>query len=216
MDMKKTPRIISHTPLLFVLILIACIGSVTTLSHAAPSSATPLPFDGFRGFIWGVSPDDISHYEKAVFYKKEGTREYYVEKDAAKPREFLALIRYDFQNGKLWRGQLSYPDFHKENPQDALDFVMDEKRALSAIYGPSTRDDLNWLKKRYKNFPDLWGQAFYAGDFRITSEWETPKTLIRLHAYVDDDGHYKISYTAEQISSPPSSPSPRESVRPKP
>lgn len=156
-----------------------------------------------RHFVWGATQEDIRKYETGTFFKNEGGSDYYVEpfKDFYKT-EFFRTIRYDFKDGKLWRGQYSYDQLHEPNPMTIFQRAADFKIALEEIYGPPTSDVLVWKKTRYRNTPRMLGSALRSGDVEIKTTWNLPGTLVVMRTY-NDGAVYQLTYTAEKVEAAP-------------
>lgn len=179
---------------------IILIAAITTV-FAAPAMAkerSPL-----RHFIWGATPEDIRKYETGTYFKSEGGSDFYVEpfKDFYKP-EFFRTIRYDFKDGKLWRGQYSYDQLHEANPMDIFQRAADFKIALEGIYGKPTTDVLVWKNQRYRNHPARLGSALRSRHVEIETTWKLPGTLVVMRTY-NDGAVYQLTYTAEKIEAAP-------------
>jgi hypothetical protein len=72
--------------------------ALTLLVCALPASANEM--SPLRHFLWGTTPEEVRKFETATFYNKDETSEFYVE-----PLDgYNRTIRYDFRDGKLWRG----------------------------------------------------------------------------------------------------------------
>lgn len=171
------------------------------LVFAAPAMAkerSPL-----RHFVWGASPEDIRKYETGTYFKSEDGSDYYVEpfEDFYK-REFYRTIRYDFKDGKLWRGQYSYDRLHEPNPMSIFERAADFKIALEKIYGKPTTDTLIWKNERYRKYPSLLGSALRSGHLVVETTWKLPDTQVVMQVY-NDGTVYQLTYTAEKIEAVP-------------
>lgn len=167
------------------------------LVFAAPAVAKER--SALRHFVWGATPEDIRKFETATFFKSEDGSDYYVEpfEDFYKV-EFYRTIRYDFKDGKLWRGQYSYDQLHEANPMSIFERAVDFKIALENIYGKPTNDTLIWKKLRYRNYPKMLGSALRSGHVEVETTWKLPDTLVVMRAY-NDGTVYQLTYTAEKV-----------------
>lgn len=154
----------------------------------------------FRYFVWGVSPEDVKKFETAGFYKEEGGSLYFLE--LPNPKDFRRLIRYDFEDGKLWRGSYDYQELKDPNPGRFLDMYEDVKRMISKAYGDPAKVDYIWKDPLYKNYPQFWGRALLSGDLKFYTEWDDRGTKAYLTlAY--EKPVYKIIFTAEKAGEKP-------------
>ena len=167
------------------------------LIYAAPAMAketSPL-----RHFVWGATKEDIRKFETGTYFKSEGESDFYVEpfKNFYKT-EFFRTIRYDFKDGKLWRGQYSYDALHEPDPMTIFQRAADFKIVLEKIYGEPTTDVLIWKNMRYRKYPTLLGSALRSGHVEIKTTWELPGTLVVMRTY-NDGTVYQLTYTAEKV-----------------
>jgi hypothetical protein len=137
-----------------------------------------------------------------MFFKSEGESDFYVEpfEDFYKT-EFYRTIRYDFRDGKLWRGQYSYDALHEPDPMTIFQRAADFKIALEKIYGKPTKDVLIWKNLRYRNYPHLLGSALRSGHLEIQTTWELPGKKVVMRCY-NDGAVYQLTYIAEQVKAP--------------
>lgn len=154
----------------------------------------------FRYFVWGVSPEDVKKFETAGFYKEEGDSLYFLELPG--PKDFRRLIRYDFENGKLWRGVYDYQELKNPNPGRFLDMYEDLKRMVSKSYGDPVKVDYIWKNQFYKNYPQFWGRSLLSGDLKFYTEWKTGETKAYL-TLAHEKPVYKIVFTAEKAGTAP-------------
>lgn len=152
----------------------------------------PAKADVFRGFIWGVSKDDVRAYEKAVYYDDRDGLSFFEDINGTR-----RIYRYDFREDGLWRVRVNYMALHRPYTQEVLDIVADQQRSLSDKYGAPAREELVWMKNRYRRYSQLLSRAFAMGDVRIETDWQNADTLVRMRAYKGDP-YYELQYVIEK------------------
>jgi hypothetical protein len=159
-------------------------------------TAAPRAFaqEGFRGFIWGVTPSDVRTFETAAFYKEEGGSLYFLERLSR--NDFRRLIRYDFRDGGLWRASYEYQEYTHPNSHAALERYEDMVRELSKTYGEPAEDEFLWRDRLYRNHPNLWGRALLSGDLRRRTVWQTEETRVTAQIHMTNP-YFFLGYTAE-------------------
>lgn len=170
-----------------ILFLLALIVAIPAMAQSAPAP--------FRGFIWGVSPEDVRHFEKAIFYKEDKGSLLFLDQ----PDEFRRLIRYDFDGGKLWRARYDYVELTLPNSAAVMDRVADLERELTSQYGKPSKQELIWKNRLYANYPQFWARSFLSGDLKFRTEWDFGDTKIVLQSF-HDDLYYQLFYTAEKTN----------------
>ncbi len=166
------------------------ISSLLLILIAAPAHAEGI----FRGFVWGVTKQDVRQFEKAAPYKSEENRLVFLEK----PDRFRRMITYDFQDGKLIGAKYEYLEFHYPRAGQVLNDYVDLKNSLSKIYGDAPQEEMIWKDRSYKNYPEFWSRALLSGDLKFRTTWKLKKTQIVLECYRWGD-NYKMFYTVEKI-----------------
>jgi hypothetical protein len=147
--------------------------------------------DVFRGFIWGVSPEDVRAYEKAVYYDDRDGLSFFEDIDGAR-----RIYRYDFRDDKLWRIRVSFMELHRPYTQQVLDMIADEQNRLERKYGKPVREGLVWTDNTYRRYGQLFKRAFAMGHVRIEADWQTADTAVQMRAYKGDP-YYELQYTIE-------------------
>lgn len=155
---------------------------------AAAREISPL-----RHFVWGASAEDVRKFETATFYKKDETSEYYVEP----LNGYNRTIRYDFRDGKLWRGYYGYNRLHNPDPLEIMRQAVDFRMALEQIYGKPTTNELVWRRTGYSKDSRWLSAAMRAGDVKVQVTWVLPGTKVVMESYNNGD-FYEMNYTAEQ------------------
>lgn len=167
--------------------------------YGTPARPVVMPekTDGvFRGFIWGVSKDDVRTYETAAFYKEEPNALFFIERPSEE--DFSRVIRYDFQDGKLWRVEYSFQELNDPDASVIMNIHEDFKNALKLQYGAPKSEDMLWGNTPYRNHPQLWPRAMLSKALRMKTLWETEGTRVTLENYfIDPD--FKLSYIVEDI-----------------
>jgi hypothetical protein len=186
MDWKG--RVILRFVLFILLVLMAC-----------PVQAQQSGND-FRNFIWGATRADVKQYETAKFYKEEGDSVYFVELPGE--NDFRRVIRYDFKDDKLWRGEYEFQEYTEPNSLDVLNRYEDYVRELSKQYGEPTQDDFIWKDKTYVRYPHLWGRALLSGDLKRRTVWSTAKTVTEAEIFAQSP-YYFLGYGAEAVQQSP-------------
>lgn len=161
----------------------------------APLSAGAQIGTMYRGFIWGVGQDDVRAYEKAHFFEQVEDSLVFIEE--VKGRR--ALIRYDFENDKLWRIKYEYVGLNYPTTDKVLDVVMEERANLAARFGDPVAENLVWKYSTFRNHPQLFSRAFARGHVTIQMEWQNDDTFVRLQSAkgeVDFDLFYTIENRA--------------------
>ncbi|PZO85444.1 MAG: hypothetical protein DI626_07365 [Micavibrio aeruginosavorus] len=149
-----------------------------------------------RGFIWGVSKQDVRQYEQAVFWE-EGDDYLRFFEDAGGYRR---VIEYDFRGNRLWRMHYDYRELTPPNPDIVMNLYYDQQRALSSLYGEPSSDRMTGRSGRSVRVrPENWGRFLYGGDLRLVSVLNILDTRITLQAYGEGQGFYKLFYTAEKM-----------------
>lgn len=158
--------------------------------------AMPKPTEGvFRNFIWGVSPEDVKTFETAVLLRDDGDALVFVEQPSRK--DFRRTIRYDFRNGKFWRGTYEFQDLDDPNADTILNIHEDFKRAMIGQYGKPSDEELIWTKlSPYKNHPKFWGRAVFSKALKFRTVWEQDATKVVLENYFLGP-HYRLAYMVE-------------------
>jgi len=169
--------------------------TVITLVCAFPAQAREI--SPLRNFMWGATPEDVRKFETATFYKKEGDSEFYVEAF----KDSYRTIRYDFRDGKLWRGRYSYDALYHPDPMNVMRQVADFQLALEQIYGKPTADELVWKRNRYRNDSKWLTAAIRSGDVTVRTTWMLPQTKVVMEAY-NNVRVYELGYTAEKYEPP--------------
>lgn len=165
--------------------------SLVLMIAAAPALAQAKPV--FRDFIWGVGKEDVRAFESARWYKDEGDSSFFVEK----PDKFRRTIRYDFQDGKLWRTYYGWNELHYADPMLIFEEAAKLQVSLEEIYGEPDKEEIEWLDNRYRNQGRLLGSALRNGDIRVRTIWTLPDALVVM-AFYHDGEHYQLHYTVEQ------------------
>ncbi len=163
------------------------------LVFAAPASAQEKPV--FRNFIWGVSKEDVRSFESARWYKDEGDSSFFV----TKPDKFRRTIRYDFRDGKLWRGYYGWNELHYADPMKIFEEGAKLQVGLEKIYGEPTKEEFEWVRTRYRNAAWRLGTALRSGDVRVRTVWELPGSRVVMEFY-HDGVLYQLHYTVEDTA----------------
>lgn len=179
--------------MIFLRFTVLIIAIVFCAAPALAQETSPL-----RRFVWDLTPDEVRKVETGTFYKSEGDSDYYVEpfKNFYKP-EFYRTIRYDFQGGKLWRGQYSYDALALPDPQLIFDRAADFQIALEKLYGKPSKELLVWKNEKFRRKPRLLGAALREGHLEIRTVWDVADTQVVMRAY-NDGTVYQLTYTAEK------------------
>lgn len=193
-------------PLFILSLLILC--PATMAQDGVPQSLVEAPDSGvvdkipdagiFRHFIWGASPEDVKKFETASFYKEEGGSLYFVEQPGG-GTDFRRLIRYDFRNGKLWRGNYEYQELSESTTDAVVDRYKLLKSMLASDYGAAPFEQTIWKDKFYRKYPKFWARAILSGDLKLRASWTLPDTRVALNLSAESP-YYFLSYTAEQVS----------------
>jgi len=160
---------------------------------------TPLPSfaagdEGvFRGFVWGVTKEDVRKFEKARFYKEEGDALFFLEK----PDRFRRLITYRFADGGLIGAKYEMVEYHEPDPQDVLTRSADWTNQLKEKYGEPSAEEMIWKNKFYRTRPNFWFRAMRRGDLRIESKWTISGGGVVMKNY-HDGYNYQLYYTVEK------------------
>ena len=170
------------TVLIFFAVLMVC--------FAASAKAAD-----FRGFIWGVSKEDVRKYERAIFYKEEGDSLYFL----LQPDYFRRLIRYDFKDGKLFRARYEYVELFTPQSLDIIARYLDLKDKVSKEYKMQPVEDLEWRDKTYANYPQYWPNAFMGRDLIFRATWAFGNTRVLMETY-HEKTYYQLYYQAEQVA----------------
>jgi len=171
-----------------------CVMALAALIFAAAPARAD---DGaFRNFIWGVSKQDVRHFEPAIFYKEEGNSLYFI---IEKPGDYRRIVKYDFTDGRLSGASLSYQELTPPTPDIVMDMFYDEEDRLKADLGDPVKEDFTFKEKTYKNFPQFWGRALREQDLRIRIEWVKSGTRTVLWCY-HDGLMYQLYQTAEPVA----------------
>lgn len=149
----------------------------------------------FRGFVWGVTPGDVQKYETAKFYKEQDGSLYFLERPSKK--DFRRMIRYDFKDGKLWRGDYEYQEYSEPDSNAPLNRYEDMVRLLEKEYGKPGADDFLWKDKTYYGYPKFWGRALRSGDLVRRTTWLFGETRIVAELYFSKP-YYALRYGAER------------------
>lgn len=149
-----------------------------------------------RGFIWGVTPEDVKHFERVVLFDEiENTLFFIDEINGIK-----TLISYEFIDGKLWRVVM---DMQKDDYPDPQEIVKDFVRfqvGLNKRYGEMTSTKLDWSNDYYKDKPDYWGLAVYNGHLKMRMDWQSGKTDVSMTLGAEDyDYDFKMTFTSRAI-----------------
>ncbi|MFZ5814447.1 MAG: copper amine oxidase N-terminal domain-containing protein [Bacillota bacterium] len=133
--------------------------------------------EGFRGLVWGSTPEQVKSKETATFLGAEGDNLYYtgVELDGAN----YAVV-YRFLEGHLAAGYyILDEEFYNNNRY--IDTYSSLRRLLIEKYGaPVNPVDQIWKDDLFRDSPSDWGLAVAAEDLVYRSEWQTPESTIRM------------------------------------
>ena len=146
-----------------------------------------------RGFVWGVSLEDVKNFETARLLETyEGALFY---RDTIEKRD--VLISYEFADNKLWRVRLDYQDDYSD-PQEYIRLLLDLQMMLEGRFGQATKENFLWHNDRERNFPQHWGHAVLRRDLDITIFWDLPETHVRIDLHSDETFQQKLSITFVQ------------------
>ncbi len=155
---------------------------------------TTIPANGlFRGFVWGVSREEVRRFETAQFFEEvEGSLFFIDQADG-----FRTLIRYDFEDNKLWHARFEYVDAYFPRFPDAMDFLITIEMRLNDTFGTPLQEQLIWRNNQFRNFPDQWGSAVMNGHLDLKVTWEALNTHVALTAFARNLD-LKVTYDLEQ------------------
>ncbi|NQZ13872.1 MAG: hypothetical protein HRT94_03465 [Alphaproteobacteria bacterium] len=126
-----------------------------------------------RGFVWGVSPQDVSQFESGKFLKSEGDNAFY--SDEIFGRE--STIGYQFVQGQLNRVRIDIHQ-HYTDPQDWIRLLMKVNHSLSERWGVPLSEDFVWADEKHKNYPDDWGIAVMMKHMKASMRWVAKDTFV--------------------------------------
>lgn len=175
--------------------LIVFFALALTAPSAFAQQSSQQPQEIFRHFVWGATKSDVISYEKAQFYKSEENSTYYIE--TLPKQDFRRLIRYDFKEGKLWRGFYEIQDLTYPDPAKVLNLYEDMKRELIGLYGKPSQDLYTWKNKKYFDYPEFWGRALRSGDLKPSTHWDLADSTVVLELSRQDP-YYSLQYTAQK------------------
>ena len=149
----------------------------------------------FRGFVWGVSMQDVRKFEKAAFYKEEGDSLYYLEQ--LSKTDFVRHIRYDFAGDKLVGARYELKNMAFSSPETAVDVYDSIKSKIDRARRVKGEESFVWRNKTYLNYPEFWPRAVRSGDLKMQSHWVYADGEQDLSFWFAD-GRYKILITAQK------------------
>jgi hypothetical protein len=149
----------------------------------------------FRGFVWGVSEEDVRNFEKAAFYKEEGDSLYYLEQ--LSKTDFVRHIRYDFIGNKLVGARYELKNMTFASPETAVDVYDSIKSKIDRARRVRGEESFVWRDKTYLNYPEFWPRAVRNGDLKMRAHWVYADSEQDLSFWFAD-GRYKILITAQK------------------
>ncbi len=172
-----------------------------SITHARPYDFNPqIPeiakASDFRGFVWGVSRQDVKKYETAIFYKEEAEYIYFIEQPSK--NDFRRLIRYEFLDNKLIAARYSYEELTTPNPDDIVDFYERFKKKISLSKGSAQDEKFIWRNRIYQRFPEMWNGAIRSGDLKIEAYWRFSKQTSARLSLSFKDSYYRLNYDVFQ------------------
>lgn len=145
-----------------------------------------------RGFVWGVTVDDIKEYEKGKFLGEDGELIYY---EGEMFSETVALT-YEIIDEELNAMQAVIRKFFSR-PQDRIDMMLSIKEQISEEYGEPIEENFIWSDNREKYYPQFWGWAVYRGELSIETIWQDDNTVVTAKLWSPKQYHPQISVTYE-------------------
>lgn len=122
-----------------------------------------------RGFIWGISKDDVREFETGMYFDELENAIFYLDYVFRK----RTLITYEFNKGKLWRVQLSSKREYSD-PKAPLDDFGELQQELSRKYGEA-EVVMDWKSRKYRDYPKYWGTAMMQGSLEMSARWHDEK-----------------------------------------
>lgn len=149
----------------------------------------------YRGFIWGVSMDDVRRYEWAPFFEQVGDSLVFVQELDGR----RSLIQYDFNKDRLWRIKHEYVGLNYSTTDKVLDVVMEDKAMLTARFGQPVSENLAWKYPLYRNHPKFFTRAYASGHVKIEAEWQKGDTIARMYSMKGEED-FDLVYTLQSRS----------------
>ncbi len=195
--------IVLHRPIslfLSLALLVAALPAAAAENALAPKKipqVSPMSdTDIYRGFVWGVSKQDVRKFEKGVtFYEETDDTLSFL---SLPPDGFRRKITYHFINDKLAQVQFEYVELNLPDSQRILNMFGDEEHLLTKKYGKPLKEEAFWKDRLYEKHPDYWGRALYSEDLKLRVEWLVKDTNVVLVGYYDGN-YYQILYTVAQV-----------------
>lgn len=149
-----------------------------------------------RGFVWGVTPEDVKHFERVVLFDEIENTLFFIDK----VNGIKTLISYEFVDNKLWRVGMEMQKDDYPIPQDIIKDFVRFQVGLNKRYGEMTRTKLDWSHDFYKDKPNRWGLAVYNGHLKMRMDWQSSKTDVMMTLSAKDyDYDFKMTFESRAI-----------------
>lgn len=151
--------------------------------------AQTLP-DPLRNFIWGVSTQDVRHFEESLFIEQNGDHLFYMDEidlpDAyheGNPsgdwQTFKALIDYRFADDALEYVRYDFP-LDTTDPWVMLDQAMTMQLWLDQVFDQQSKPVFQYRDPTKRDDPGRLGWLIIRGEARMRIAWRTPFTRAEL------------------------------------
>jgi len=173
--------------------------AIALIFYAAlsPAAAQENPGEA-RGFIWGVTKEDVREYAPGMYFDTHENALFFLEDILEDVR---TIVTYEFtEEGSLWRVRMDVEERYTR-PQSAVEDFFAYLKEMEETYGPPTAEDYDWTDPEDQKYPEEWGWIVYAGDLTIRYFWQTPETEIIMTLQGGDlDSEFFVTYTSKAVA----------------
>lgn len=149
------------------------------------------PLEPMRGFIWGVSMDDVRASETAVSAGEDESNLFYMDEISlprvygggaaqAERQTFKMLIQYHFTGNKLDSMRYDFVLTGITHPSQVMDRAMTLQLWLDTAFAQVSEPVFNFRNTREEKTPARWPWAIIRGDGSMRIAWKTDDAAARL------------------------------------
>ncbi|MAT38866.1 MAG: hypothetical protein CL946_04605 [Ectothiorhodospiraceae bacterium] len=159
----------------YTFIAIALFGLLTAAAAAQDQDG----YD-FRKTKWGMTPAQVKASESTSPIEEGPSGQFdLMIIYSGNVANLQTLYSYHFINNKLVSTFYNFRESYV-NDNMYLEDYLKIKEILTRKYGPPSKDNTVWSNDLYKGDPQNYGTAVSVGHLAFQSDWQTPRTDIRL------------------------------------